>query len=103
MTQAMMAPARTPWIAYPFSLLMFGVWTYGKFTHAAGAETWPHRLWDALPLTLGILALPPLREQIAKGAVAGIALYRQFRAAKKEPQEGDSNRTLPPRRGGGGQ
>lgn len=82
-TQSMKAVGRTPWIAYPFALVMLGIYVWRQVQHGPAAETWGHRVGDWVPLSLCIVAIPPLRDLVASGATWALDLYRQFRAARK--------------------
>lgn len=82
-TQSMKAVGRTPWVAYPFALLMFGVFAWRQYAHGPTAETWGHRVADWVPLSLGIVALPALRDLIASGANWGLDFYRRYRAIRE--------------------
>lgn len=82
MSQSMKA-VQTPWVAYPFALLMFAVFAWRQYAHGPDAETWGHRIADWVPLSLGIVALPQLRVLVATGATWALDFYRAFKKARK--------------------
>lgn len=97
------APEKAPVIAYPVSVLLFGLFAYRVIAGIASGkeETLTHAAIDGLFFVGGCIAWPKMMRYMASGAGVAIDLYRKIRRAR-EPKEDRASRTMPPRRGGDG-
>lgn len=77
----------TAWVIWVGAMTALGFRLYAHGGHVT--EDWKHVGADGALALIAIVAAPGFMRYAGKNAAILIELYRKFRAAKKEPQEGD--------------